>query len=64
VDHTGLTGAYDLQLEWMMQQQLEAGMSGPTMFAAVEKLGLSLEKKRATAEMLMVDHCEQAPTEN
>ena len=64
VDHTGLTGAYDLRLEWMMQQQLEAGMSGPTMYAAVEKLGLSLEKKREAAEMLIVDHCEQAPTEN
>lgn len=64
VDRTGLTGAYDLRLEWMMQQQLEAGMSGPTMFAAVEKLGLNLEKKREVAEMLIIDHCEQAPTEN
>src|SRR5262249_12822188 len=51
VDRTGLTGAYDLRLEWMMQQQLEAGMSGPTMFAAIEKLGLTLEKKREVAEM-------------
>ncbi|MCU1336058.1 MAG: hypothetical protein JWO19_1639 [Bryobacterales bacterium] len=64
VDRTGLTGTYDLRLEWMMQQQLEAGMSGPTMFAAVEKLGLNLEKTRETAEMLIVDHCEQSPTEN
>jgi uncharacterized protein (TIGR03435 family) len=39
-------------------------MSGPTIFAAVEKLGLNLEKKRDMAEMLIVDHCEQAPTEN
>jgi len=64
VDRTGLTGTYDLRLEWMMQQQLEAGMTGPTMFAAVEKLGLNLEKKRDTAEVLIVDHCEQSPTEN
>lgn len=64
VDHTGLTGTYDLRLEWMMQQQLDAGMSGPTMFAAVEKLGLKLEKKQETAEMLIVDRCEQTPTEN
>lgn len=48
----------------MMQQQLDAGMSGPTIFAAVEKLGLNLEKKRDTAEMLIIDHCEQTPTEN
>ena len=64
VDRTGLTGTYDLRLEWMMLQQLEAGMTGPTMFAAVEKLGLSLEKKRDTAEMLVVDRCEQTPTDN
>ncbi len=64
VDKTGLTGAYDLRLEWMMQQQLDAGMTGPTMFAAVEKLGLTLEKKKDTAEMLIVDRIEQVPTEN
>ena len=64
VDHTGLSGTYDLSLQWMMQQQLDAGMSGPNIFAAVEKLGLSLEKKRDTAEMLIIDRCEQAPTEN
>ncbi|MBZ5578004.1 MAG: TIGR03435 family protein [Acidobacteriia bacterium] len=64
VDRTGLTGTYDLHLEWMMQQQLDAGLTGPTMFTAVEKLGLTLEKKRDTAEMLIVDHCEPTPTEN
>jgi uncharacterized protein (TIGR03435 family) len=64
VDRTGLTGAYDLHLEWMMQQQLDAGLSGPTIFAALEKLGLTLQKTRETAEMLIVDHCEQKPTEN
>jgi len=64
VDRSGLTGTYDLHLEWMLQQQLDAGLTGPTMFAAVEKLGLTLEKRRDTAEMLIVDHCEQTPTEN
>jgi len=39
-------------------------MSGPTIFEALEKLGLNLEKKRDTAEMLIVDHCEQTPAEN
>jgi uncharacterized protein (TIGR03435 family) len=64
VDRTGLTGTYDLHLEWMLQAQFDAGLTGPTLFAAVEKLGLTLDKKRETAEMLIVDHCEQAPTEN
>jgi len=64
VDRTGLTGTYDLHLEWMLQAQLDAGLSGPTMYEAIEKLGLSLDKKRDSAEMLIVDHCEQTPTEN
>jgi uncharacterized protein (TIGR03435 family) len=64
VDRTGLTGTYDLHLEWMLQAQLDAGLSGPTIFAAVEKLGLTLEKKREPAEMIIIDHCEQKPTEN
>jgi len=64
VDHTGLTGAYDARLEWRLLAEIEAGVSGPTMFTAVKKLGLELDKKRDTAEMLIVDHCEQSPTEN
>jgi len=64
VDRTGLTGAYDIRLEWMMQQQLDAGITGPTMFGAIEKLGLKLEKKQEAAEILVVDHCDQTPTEN
>jgi uncharacterized protein (TIGR03435 family) len=64
VDKTGLTGTYDVRLEWRLLSEIEAGVPGPTMYAAVQKLGLKLEKKRDTAEMLIVDHCEQTPTEN
>jgi len=64
VDRTGLDGTYDLHLEWLMQRQLDAGMTGPTLFAAVEKLGLKLEKTREPAEILIVDRCEQKPTDN
>ena len=31
VDRTGLASAYDLHVEWMMQAQLDAGLSGPTL---------------------------------
>ncbi len=64
VDRTGLSGTYDIHLEWMLLSQLQAGMSGPTMYAAVEKLGLNLEKKKEAADILVVDHCEQTPTDN
>jgi len=64
VDRTGLTEAFDLRLEWRTVAEIEAGVTGPTMFAAVKKVGLELEKKRENAEMLIVDHCERLPVEN
>jgi uncharacterized protein (TIGR03435 family) len=64
VDHTGLTGAYDVRLEWRTLAEIQAGTDGRTMYEAVKRLGLNLEKKRENAEMLVVDHCEQLPTEN
>jgi uncharacterized protein (TIGR03435 family) len=64
VDRTGLSGSFDARLEWMLLQQLEAGMTGPSLYQAVEKLGLTLQKKREAAEILVVDNAEQAPTEN
>ena len=53
-----------MRLEWRTVAEIESGVTGPTIFAAVKKLGLELEKKRENAEMLIVDHCEQLPTEN
>jgi uncharacterized protein (TIGR03435 family) len=37
---------------------------GPTVTAALEKLGLKLGKSRATVDRLVVDHVEKSPTEN
>jgi uncharacterized protein (TIGR03435 family) len=37
---------------------------GPTVSAALEKLGLKLEKSRANLDRLVVDHVEKSPTEN
>ena len=64
VDRTELTGTFDVHLEWLLLSQIEAGLSGPTMYTAVEKLGLKLEKKRDSANMLVIDHCERAPIDN
>ena len=46
-----------------------AGMSeseaGPTLFSAIQsQLGLRLEQKKGSIEMLVVDHVEKVPTEN
>jgi uncharacterized protein (TIGR03435 family) len=64
VDRTGLTGAYDLRIEWIRVQEASEGKSGSTMFGAVEKFGLHLQKQKETVEMIIVDQCEPKPTEN
>jgi uncharacterized protein (TIGR03435 family) len=64
VDHTGLTKTYDFSLEWLTRAQLDAGEQGPSMFEAVSKLGLTLERQKDTVEVWAVDHCEKTPTEN
>ena len=64
IDRTGLTAAFDVRLEWRRLEEIQAGASGTTIFEAVNKLGLTLDKKRETAEMLVVDNCERMPTEN
>ena len=37
---------------------------GATVSAALEKLGLKLERNRAQVDRLVVDHVEKSPTEN
>jgi uncharacterized protein (TIGR03435 family) len=38
--------------------------SGDSLFAAVEKLGLKLEPRKAPLDVLVIDHIEKTPTEN
>lgn len=63
VDKTGLTGVYDFTLEWITQQQRLAGEDGPSMFDAVEKLGLHIARQKGAADVLVVDQARQMPTE-
>jgi uncharacterized protein (TIGR03435 family) len=79
-DATGLTGKYAFTLSWATGGGRPiaaptggdtplAGMNdpdeGPTLFSAIQsQLGLKLEQKKGSIEMLVVDHVEKAPTEN
>jgi bla regulator protein blaR1 len=75
VDRTGLTGTFDLTLEWATQQHshgsepvadtnASAQSSGPSLFAAVrEQLGLKLEPQTGPFDVLVIDHVE-LPSEN
>ena len=63
VDSTGLTGAYDVDLQWaVMDLHADEGASatssseGPSLFSAVyEQLGLKLVSRRHKFEVLVVD---------
>jgi uncharacterized protein (TIGR03435 family) len=64
VDMTGLTGLYDFTLEWIMRAESVNGNNGPTIFMAVERLGLKLESRKQAMDIIVVDHAENSPTEN
>lgn len=69
VDQTGLTGQYDfkIEMEWMRRPGTTTpdGMDAPpSVFQALDKLGLRLEKKQVMFETIVVDQVNRIPTEN
>lgn len=79
IDGTGLKGKYDLSLDWAPDignptattPNAESGLpaasepSGPNIFTALQQqLGLKLQPKKVTVEILVIDHIEKSPTEN
>jgi len=58
VDQTGLTGSYDFRLDWAGRNIIDT-IGGVTMFGAVEKLGLKLEEKKLTLQVVVIDHVER-----
>jgi len=64
VDLTGLTGVYDFSVEWVMKAVLQDGGDGPSMFDAVEKLGLRFVSTNHPMDLIVVDHCDKQPTAN
>ena len=63
-DDTGLAGKYDFDLFWS-DRTTDAGESGPDLVTAIqEQLGLKLERKKGSVEVIVVDHAEKTPTVN
>jgi uncharacterized protein (TIGR03435 family) len=71
-DRTGLTGNFDIDLDWTPDRPLPAGApalppvdpNGAGLFTALqEQLGLKLESTKNSIDILVVDHAEH-PTEN
>jgi uncharacterized protein (TIGR03435 family) len=71
VDMTGLTGYYEIHLEWTPEPLAPTGatpvseQSGPSVYSAVQdQLGLKLESRKGPLDILIVDHAEKTPTAN
>jgi uncharacterized protein (TIGR03435 family) len=70
VDHTGLTGNFDVELEWSLEstgalrantnEQAPTPVDAPSIFTAVqEQLGLKLEPGKAPVDHLIIDSIER-----
>jgi uncharacterized protein (TIGR03435 family) len=66
LDKTGITGTFNLDLEFAGQRpDSEASLdpSVPSIFAALDQLGLKLEPAKGIVDVLVIDHIER-PTPN
>jgi uncharacterized protein (TIGR03435 family) len=58
LDETGLTGLYDLNLDFTLDENFSA--EGSRIFEAVqEQLGLKLEARKGPVEVIVIDHVEK-----
>ena len=64
IDQTGLTGMFDIHLEFARDGAPAGDLSAPSLFTAVqEQLGLKLTPDKGPVEVLVIDHLER-PNEN
>jgi uncharacterized protein (TIGR03435 family) len=63
LDRTGISGRFDVDLQWNPDDLTDGTDSRPSIFGAVQELGLKLEANKALVDVLVVDHLER-PTED
>ena len=67
VDHTGLTGKFDWEVQWVPEDLRVDGAArpeGPSIFDAFrQQLGLKLEPARDRVDVLVIDHVERPQTD-
>jgi uncharacterized protein (TIGR03435 family) len=61
LDQTGLKGAFDFKFEYAAD--LSESAAGPSLFSAIQQLGLKLAPTRGPVPHLAIDHAER-PSEN
>jgi uncharacterized protein (TIGR03435 family) len=64
VDRTGLTGLQKIAIHFSHGKRGSDDPKWPSMFRALEDIGLKVERKKEPVEILVVDHIEKAPTAN
>ena len=69
VNQTGLTGKYDIAMNWDArgpgEKIPEGDERGPDLIQAVkEQLGLTLREEKIPVDTILIDHAEHVPTEN
>jgi uncharacterized protein (TIGR03435 family) len=65
LDRTGLTGLYDLKLEWTPDEADSSATPKPDIFTAFQQqLGLKLEVSKEPLEVFVVDRAEKVPIAN
>lgn len=63
INETGLTGRYDIEMDWAADDD-DDDIDAPKLLTAIrEQLGLALESRKAPVEVVVVDHME-LPSEN
>jgi uncharacterized protein (TIGR03435 family) len=64
INQTGLSKHYDFEIRWTPEGQAgKEGQEGPTVFTAIQELGLKLESTKAPVAMLVIERAEK-PSEN
>jgi uncharacterized protein (TIGR03435 family) len=69
LDLTGLEGTFDLTLDWKPEHvqdgaATDSGSDASIFVAIEEQLGLKLERRKISLDVLVVDRINKAPTEN
>ena len=69
IDQTGLTGFYEVKLEWAPERPNAPPDPEPSPFpslyrAVQDQLGLRLESRKGPVEVLVIDHTERVPLGN
>lgn len=65
VDQTGLKGGWDFSIKWVGRAQVAAaGGEEMSLFGAIAKLGLKLERKDVPQPVVVVDKVNEKPTPN